>query len=268
MLTRRTILLGGSAAAVGLGAKIVFSNVEADAPWSELKDGAKVAVNGITYEAECGRKAVALMRAKADVFRFSMVRDNLWENDDPDDSERTELDGWRGRIATTNTPLWASWSMLYEPGPWSTSDWCILRQIYARYTASGRPWSVLSLKPGGELHWVGGNADDPKDFWPLRHTQRIPQGEWLHFVETYKFDPHGRNGYWKSWLNGRQVLDHKGAVGKGGVTSHYAKFGIYRSRTTGAGGPVTELVNVRHANMRFTTDDLSHLIGHPEAISE
>jgi hypothetical protein len=265
MISRRDLVLGGASVSMALGAGGDWGARAQSQAWAALPNGQKATVNGIVYEAECGQNRIALQRSRSGVFRFSMIPGNLWPQDDPDDSERTELDGWRGHIAS-HAPLWSAWSMFYEPGAWSTADWCILRQIYARYTATGRPWSVLLLKPEGELLWVGGAADDPQGSWPLRHRQPIPQGEWLNFVETYKFDPEGGNGYWRSWLNGKQVLDFRGAVGRAGVTTRYAKFGIYRSRTQSSGSPVTETVNVRFVNMRFTTDDLSHLVASPEAV--
>jgi len=262
MMKRRTLLIGGGAVAAGLGIRSALPQTSAGKSWRAFSNGDKVTVNGVVYEAECGENRVALQRSQNGVFRFSMIPGNLWENDDPDDSERTELDGWKGHIPTSQT-IWASWSMYYEPsdrGAWSTADWCILRQIYAFYEKSQRPWSALVLKPGGVLHWLGGSATDPRGFWPTRYHQRIVQGQWLHFVETCKFDPDGGNGYWRSWLNGRQVLDYRGSVGKPGIKSVYAKFGIYRSR------PTREIVSTRCANMRFTTDDLSALIEKPEPV--
>jgi hypothetical protein len=265
MISRRDVVLGGAAMAVGLGATATWGQTDGNRGWTALPNGQTARVNGTDYEAECGRDRAALQRSRGGVFRFSMIPGNLWPNDDPNDSERTELDGWRGRV-TGPGPLWMSWSMFYEPGAWSTADWCILRQVYARYASRGSPWSVLLLKPGGQLLWVGSAADDPTGAWPLRHRQQIPQGQWLHFVEAFKFDPEGGKGYWRSWLNGQQVLDFSGAVGKAGVVSRYAKFGIYRSRTQRSGQRVAETVNIRFVNMRFGTDDLSELIDKPEPV--
>ena len=265
MVNRRNVVLGGSMATLALAIRDGVSQEHTSQTWTALANGQRMTVNGIVYEAECGQNRVALQQSRAGVFRFSMIPGNLWLKDDPLDSERTELDGWKGHIPVSQ-PLWSSWSMYYEPGAWSSADWCILRQIYAFYSDRGRPWSALVLKPGGLLHWIGGAADDPPRFWPTRYNQPIQQGQWYNFVETYKFDPEGGAGYWRSWLDGTQVLDFRGAVGKPSMKSHYAKFGIYRSRQNSAGGPVPETVNARFANMRFTTLSLAHLISKPEAV--
>ncbi len=265
MVNRRNLVLGGATAAIALGIRDSASQGRPEGIWAAMANGERTTVNNLIYEVECGQNRVALQRSRAGVFRFSMIPGNLWPKDNPADSERTELDGWKGQLPVSK-PLWASWSMYYEPGAWSTADWCILRQIYALYSDRGRPWSALVLKPGGKLHWLGGAADDPRGFWPTRYNQQIQQGQWLNFVETYKFDPDGGTGYWRSWLDGKQVLEFQGAVGKPGMKSHYAKFGIYRSRQRGSGGAVSDIVNARFVNMRFTTDNLSHLIQKPEPV--
>jgi hypothetical protein len=269
MLNRRhAISIGAASAATTLlGPLGPRAEAQPASRWTPIPNGKTVDLNGISYEAECGSNAVAVQRSQKGVFRFSMLPGNAWPKDDPADAERAELDGWRGHIRGDG-PLWASWSMYYEPGPWSTSDWCILRQIFARYTVSSSPWSVLVLKPNGVLHWLATAQDDPKGFWPTRHNMRIEQGKWLHFVETYKFDPDKGDGYWTAWLNGNKEIDFRGKVGKTGTTTRYAKFGIYRATTTRNGQRVQETVNVRYANMRFTTQDLSHLIGKPEPIPD
>lgn len=265
MLDRRGALLGGAAILAGLGARQTAAQSPAAATWTALPNGCTTTINSVVYEAQCGENAAALQISNGGVYRFSMLPGNLWPSDDPNDSERTELSGWRGQ-ARENKAIWASWSLFYEPGPWSTSDWCVLRQVYARFLFTGGPWSLLLLKPGGVLHWHGAVADDAGGLGRSRYNLPMPQGEWLNFVETYKFDPGGANGYWKAWLNGKQVLEFRGAVGLKGATSHYPKFGIYRGRKQKSGAPVPEIVSVRFANMRFTTRDLSDLIAQPDAL--
>ena len=126
--------------------------------------------------------------------------------------------------------------------------------------------------------WVGHAANEPHKNG-VRHRQKIKQGEWIHFVESCKFDPDGGNGHWKSWVNGSQVLDYKGALGTKGAKKCYVKFGIYRgiamawaARKNNSGNPsghrVSENVSIRYANMRFGHDDLSHLIGNRETIPD
>ena len=98
-------------------------------PWRTVRSGDYVIINGNKYEAECGPKREAIQMTKDGVVRFTMIPENYWQKDSRGDSERTELDGWPTRLAY-NREIWSSWSMFYEKGDWSTSQWCIVRQIY------------------------------------------------------------------------------------------------------------------------------------------
>lgn len=274
MLSRRNMLLAGGAAAIAGTAGITRAVTTSDAPWRPLRSGQRVTINGLRYEAECGKNENAIQISKNGVVRFSMIPRNFWKNDDPGDSERAELDGWSAWL-DYDKPIWSSWAMHHEPGPPSTADWCILRQIYH---VNGWPMPHI-LKPNGDLLWVGHAASEPKGSNAIRHRQKIKQGEWMNFVETYKFDASGGNGYWKCWLNGKQVLDYKGSLGSARSKQCFVKFGVYRSIRMHWDGitdifkdpsiiAVKETTNVRYANMRFTHDDLSHLIAKPEPIPE
>ena len=274
MISRRDYLVGMGASALGGG--LVACGEQSSArsnsgPWRIIRSGDYVTINGRKYEAECGPKTEAMQMTKDGVVRFSMLAENYWKKDSKWDSERTELDGWPTRFKY-DRPIWSAWSMYYEPGEWSTSQWCIVRQIYH---IKGWPMPHL-LKPKGLLMWVGYAEGESKNS-SVRHKQRIKQGEWIHFVETYKFDPVGGKGYWKSWLNGSQVLDYKGALGKKGATDCYAKFGIYRGikmawaarkneHENPSGKRVRETVSIRYANLRFGHEDLSKYIDKPEEI--
>lgn len=269
MLTRRSCLVSGSAAAGAAMAGLGCTPTAADRIWTPIRSGDSVPLNGIRYEAECGSNREAMQISKGQVVRFSMIPGNHWENDDRSDSERTELDGWRTQLSGDRV-IWSSWSMFYEPGDWSTSDWCILRQIYH---VKGYPMTHL-LKPGGQLLWVGAAGSDKPDDDRIRYRQKIDQGAWLHFVESYKFDPINGAGHWKSWLNGRQVVDYQGALGFKTSPARYVKFGVYRGirmRRDGEledlpRGRVKEKITMRYANLRFGYDDLSQLIPKPEPV--
>ena len=148
--------------------------------------------------------------------------------------------------------------MYYEPGPWSTSDWCILRQIY--------PWSGLVLKPQGVLHWVGGATGGPKGSFPTRFQTKLEQGRWVHIVERIVLDPDGQEGHWQSWLNGQKVLDISAPFGTSGKKEYWFKFGVYRGKQRSDGAPVKEVVSIKFANVRFGTEDLSPLITAPDPV--
>lgn len=271
-LTRRVCLVAGASAGAGAVLGLATKSVQASRAWRPLRSGEYITINGLRYEAECGDDPRAIQVSKAGVVRFEMIPRNFWKKDSRGDSERTELDGWPRQLES-HKQIWSSWSMYYEPGPPSTSDWCILHQILH---VGGWPMPHL-LKPNGDLLWVGAAATDGPGSDRVRHRQKIEQGMWLNFVETYKFDPDGGNGFWKSWLNGRQVLDYKGALGNKGSKHCYAKFGIYRSINKTWDGitdfrieperwKVPETLVVRFANMRFDHADLSHLIANPEPV--
>jgi Polysaccharide lyase len=258
MISRRNVLLTGAAAGA-TGWPFARTALAAD-QWIPLRVGETIDINGVRYEAECGRNGVAIEYSKSQIVRCTMIAGNAWSEDDPKNAERAELDGYKRRIPAGQV-IWASWSMLYEHGPWSTSDWCILRQIY--------PWSGLVLKPGGILHWAGAATDDPKDVWPTRFQTAIPQGTWLHFVERVVLDPGGKNGQWQSWLNGKKVLDLAAPVGYAKAANGYwFKFGIYRGTQRRDGTKVDETVVVRYANVRFGTEDLTRIIATPDRITE
>lgn len=273
LLTRRTCLgLGAVAAGAGLALALTHRTAQAKGAWTPIRSGERIEINGVTYEAECGSKTEALQRSKSGIIRASIIPGNFWANDSRDDSERTELDGWKSAL-DSRRPIWSSWSMFYEPGPESTSDWCIVRQVFH---LDGWPMPHI-LKPSGELLWAGATETDNPMADMVRHRRPLERGKWLHFVETYKFDPEHGNGYWKSWLNGEQVLDYKGALGNKKSKFCYVKFGLYRGiRKTWDGVTdiekdpsilaVTETLAMRYANMRFGYDDLSRLITAPEPI--
>ena len=267
-ITRRNVLITAGAA-LGAGVGIAPATKPRAAPglWSPIASGQKAKLGGLTFEAECGPNPVAIQQSKSGVVRFAMQRGNGWVKDDPDWSERAELDGWPSALPTT-APIWVAWSMFLEEGPPSTSDWVIFQQVFQ---IKGQPF-VHVMKSNGVMHWVGADANMKPGVWPTRHNQKIQPGVWINVVEVYKFDPVGGNGYWKSWVDGRQVLDFKGALGTKGVEHCYAKFGIYRAvKQTWLGitpnDPVVyvkEALSARFANMRFGTQDLSGLIDKPD----
>ena len=279
MLSRRQALLGASSlltAAAGatlgtlVGARAGHA-VGTDAPWTPIASGERTRLGDLTFEAECGPNPAALQISRAGVLRANIIRGNGWSEDDPQYVQRAELDGWPSQIRL-DAPIWTAWSVYYEPGPWSTSDWLILHQLFQ---VKGQPIAHI-LKPGGILHWVGSDATDKRGVWPDRHSQKLEQGKWINFVEVRKFAPEAGDGYWKSWVNGEQVLDHHGALGIKGVTSGYAKFGIYRDTRIPFDGVdpnvdlpyVKEDVALRFANLHFGTKDLSRLIASPEPVPE
>ncbi len=256
MMSRRGLLAGGTA---GLFAGGASRGAGAAPGWAPLRVGDTVEINGLSYEAQCGRNALAIEVSPSKIVRCTMIAGNGWSKDDPNGNERAELDGWKRRLLPRE-PIWASWSMLYEPGPWSTSDWCILRQIY--------PWGGLVLKPDGVLHWTGGATDDPQGMWPTRFRTRIQQGTWIHLVERVVLDPGGEKGHWQSWLNGAKVLDLAAPIGYSKASGYWFKFGIYRGKRRRDGTPADETISVRYANVRFGSEDLSRLIASPEPVKD
>ena len=264
MINRRNLLLTAGAA-VFAGARFAPRALAAGDTWSPLPSGSRTAINGVRFEAECGPNPTALQVSRSGVYRACLIPDNGWSEDDPRYVERAELDGWKAQT-DANQELWSAWSMYYEKGPWSTSDWCILHQLYQ---IDGSTMAHI-LKPNGVLHWLGADAAQKGSGWPTRHHQVIEQDTWLNFVEVVRFDPEQGKGYWKSWVNGQQVLEYRGALGTKGVKTCYPKFGIYRGKTEawkpGGPGPVKETIAVRYANMRFGTEDLSALIAKPDPI--
>lgn len=255
-ISRRNLVAG--AGVLGLaGLEGGCKQAAAENAWRQLPVGSRIDINGVHFEAECGQNPAAIQAYNSKYIRFTMIPGNGWEEDDPDGNERAELDGWRTRFPP-RTPLWAAWSMYYEPGPWSTSDWCILRQIY--------PWSGLVLKPQGVLHWAGGSTGVHRDSFPTRFQTRLEQGKWFHIVERVVLDPDGGEGHWQSWLNGQKVLDMTEPFGTAGKKDYWFKFGIYRGKFRYDGTPAKEVVSIRYANVRFGTEDLSALIGAPESV--
>jgi hypothetical protein len=234
--------------------------------WRPIRLGEYVTSNGVTYEAQCGAEPSAIQLSPAGIFRFSMRPGNGWPSDSSG-AERVELAGWKSSL-TGGRPIWAAWSMLYESDQWSTSDWCIIKQLFQR---GGQP-VVHVLKPGGILHWVGVDAGHTGAAWPTRHSQRIERGVWLHFVETYRFAPDTGDGYWQSWINGRQVMEYRGPLGTRGASACYSKLGVYRLMHQGwnalanrIGDRVAETVSIRYANVRWGEEDLSALAANPPA---
>lgn len=269
--TRRSVCAGAVASLLQPAGSAITAHAASPAGWTAVPDRSTISLGGLRYEAECGADPIAIQRGAKDVIRFTMVPGNGWSKDDPKASERTELDGWPSAISTKR-PAWCAWSLHYEPGAWSTSDWCILQQMFQ---VGGSP-IVHVLKSDGMLHWVAADTAGTGGAFPVRHKMKLEQGKWLNFIETYKFDPVGGQGYWKCWLNGLQVLDFKGALGTKGATHCFPKFGIYRGVLRPWDGidvktlinPVTESISVRYCNMRFGVEDLSKLITEPEPIPQ
>jgi hypothetical protein len=234
-----TISFGGSAALSQSAVK--FSPTT----WSTFKPYDKVKLGGNEFEAECGPSGAAIQQL-GQVIRFQMIPGNKWAEDSPD-SERTELDGYRQRIAP-GTPYWAAWSVYIEPGPWSTSDWLVLGQMPGL-------WGHIIQKGTHAMSFFLAKVAAPLARLP------VDSGVWYNFVEKYVVGP---NGSMAAWVNGKQVANFSGAVGPGG--SYYPKLGIYRGNQTAAGTPVAESINVRYANFKFGTADLSALIVNPEPL--
>lgn len=259
MITRRRLLaVGGGGATLALASGFLGKSAGAGL-WRPMNVGETLRLNGNDYEVECGSNPIALQVSKQQVLRFSMLHGNGWEKDDPNGSERTELDGWRHRYPA-EVPLWASYSFHYERGPWSTSDWCMLRQVY--------PWSGLVLKPGGRLHWLGPAEDTPAGQWPAHTEMTLEQGRWYHVVERFRLDPAGGKGYWQAWLDGRQIVDIAGALGSTRAKSYWLKLGIYRGKWTRQRKPASETVTVRYVNPRFGKSSLEALIAKPDPVPE
>lgn len=243
---------------------LAATRVEAGPGWRPIRLGDYVTANNVTYEAQCGQDPSAIQQSAQGVFRFSMAPGNGWPKDNSG-AERVELAGWKNSL-TGQRPIWASWSMFYESEQWPTSDWCIVKQLFQR---GGQP-IVHVLKPDGVMHWVGADAGDTGAAWPARHSQRLERGVWLHFVETYRLAPEAGEGYWISWINGRKVMEHRGAFGTRGASGCYSKIGVYRHKHQGwnarenrIGDRVSETVAIRYANLRFGEEDLSRLTQTP-----
>jgi hypothetical protein len=192
-----------------------------------------VTVNGNIFQAECGPNPESIQRGdEADIVRFRMTAGNGWYNDAGSGDERTELDGYKQSFQV-GVPYWTAYVLHIEPGPRMTADWIVLGQI-----------------PGLMGHFVKNMIMTWSAAGRTLHNERIAQGKDYQFVEKVIIDP--ANGYYGSWLNGKQVVDYHGPMGAVGKT-YYPKFGIYR-------GAAPETMTVRYANYKFGTVDLSALI--------
>lgn len=207
--------------------------------WHSVAVDEYITINGNIFQAECGPKPESIQRTDApDVVRFQMIAGNRWYNDVASGDERTELDGYKQSFQV-GVPYWASYTLHIEPGSRLTADWIVLGQI---------PGLMGHFVKNMIMTWSAAN----KTF----HSERINQGVNYQFVEKFIVDP--VNGYYGSWFNGKQAVDHHGPFGGAGKT-YYPKFGIYR-------GAAPETMTVRYANYKFGTSDLSGLIANPDAI--
>jgi hypothetical protein len=196
-----------------------------------------ITVNGNIFQAECGPTPDSIQRNdEADVVRFRMIAGNKWYNDAESGDERAELDGYKQSFQV-GVPYWTSYVLHIEPGPRMTADWIVLGQI-----------------PGLMGHFVKNMIMTWSAAGRTLHNERIAQGKDYQFVEKIVIDP--ANGYYGSWLNGKQVVDYRGPMGGVGKT-YYPKFGIYR-------GATAETMTVRYANYKFGTTDLSGLIANSD----
>jgi hypothetical protein len=185
-------------------------------------------------------KPEAIQRSESpDVVRFQMIAGNQWSEDSVGGDERTELDGYKQPFEA-GVPYWVAYSVYIEPGPRFTADWIALGQI---------PGLMGHILKQTIMTWS--LADKPL------HSEFITPGRNYQFVEKFIFDP--VNGYYGSWLNGKQVVDYHGRVWgpKLPKDKYYYKFGIYR-------GTAQETMTVRYANYKFGTTDLSALIANPD----
>lgn len=212
------------------------ANSPAD-PWYGVAVDEYITVNGNIFQAECGPNPESIRRSdEADIVRFQMIAGNGWYNDAASGDQRTELDGYKQSFQV-GVPFWTAYVLHIEPGPRMTSDWIVLGQI-----------------PGLMGHFVKNMIMTWSAAGRTLHSERIVQGKDYQFVEKVIVDP--ANGYYGSWLNGKQVVDYHGPMGVAGKT-YYPKFGIYR-------GAAPETMTVRYANYKFGTADLSGLIAGPD----
>jgi hypothetical protein len=205
--------------------------------WRPVAVDEYIVVNGSIYQAETGPQPDALQRIESpDVIRFQIVPGNRWYNDGPD-AERTELDGYK-QTFEVGVPYWVAYSLYIEPAPRFTSDWIALGQIPGLMGHILKS-TIMSWNAAGKGH----------------HNAVIKPGENYQFLEKIIIDP--VNGYYGSWLNGKQVVDYHGRMGEAGK-KYYYKIGVYR-------GPAPETMVVRYANFKLGTTDLSSLIDNPDA---
>jgi large repetitive protein len=209
------------------------------APWRPVAAGERVVIKGNIFEAEAGVKPEAIQRVESpDVVRFQMIAGNRWSEDSMGGDERTELDGYKQPFEI-GVPYWVAWSIYIEPGPRFTADWIALGQV---------PGLMGHILKQTIMTWsLAGKS---------LHSALINQGQSYQFVEKFIVDP--VNGYYGSWLDGKQVVDYHGRVGDPG-RKYYYKIGIYR-------GAAQETMAVRYANYKFGTADLSELIANPDPV--
>jgi hypothetical protein len=169
-------------------------------PWRSVAVNDLVVIDGNVLEAEAGPQPPAIQRAESpDIVRFQMIAGNLWSGDLAGGDERTELDGYKQPFEA-GISYWVAYSLYIEPGPRFTSDWIALGQI---------PGLMGHILKRTVLTWSLANKS--------LHSEAIDQGQNYQFVEKFIFDP--ANGYWGSWLNGRQVVDYHGPVGAPGKST-------------------------------------------------
>lgn len=74
----------------------------------------------------------------------------------------------------------------------------------------------------------------PKDWWnyttdTVHYSGPMPKDQWIDLVFNYRFD-HTESGFFRVWMNGRQIVDYSGPVGfkhSPGDSVAYVKIGNY-----------------------------------------
>jgi hypothetical protein len=233
-----------------LAAVMIVSRTAASS-WLTVPNASKITISGNEYEAESGADGKAIQR-DGEVIHFQMIPGNAWLPEDAgSDGERAELDGYKRPLAF-GSPYWLAGSFYWDPGPVSTSDWLAFLQLHSLF-------SLMARKGRGTMEWI---LQAPSGRPPL-YSRPLTQGKWYNVVLQVTMDP--ANGNLRSWLDGEEVVNYKGAVGVHGGHG-YPKIGIYRGKLASNGKPVTESLGLRWANFKAGTTDLSPLISRPDPI--
>lgn len=234
--------------------------------WKQYEADAVVSINGTTYVAQGGADKRAIQVGPfGNVVRFNMLPDNPWY-EDSFGVERAELAATKA--FPERTPIWVSYSFYIEAGQGPvTTNWFIMGQWgqvgsscsrgtlgppYSQSLRIGEIWALV-IYPDEVCNGTG------KAVTPLSVSLR--RGAWYNVVQNVRFDPTGRTGFMKVWLDGKQVVNYAGSMGYSTSSGYYWKFGIYRS-------VAGEHEAVRYANMSVGTADLSTKIANPDPIPE
>jgi hypothetical protein len=215
-------------------------------------------IQGDLYEPESADHEWNILRAtntSGDVTRFELRQADRWieDRDSGENTERTELDGYR-RKWDDKTPVWGAYSFFIEPGVVYRSNWTAIAQMHGTKIRSFHVHftnDVLTIY-SEQLSKAGPVVT-------VRYVRRIQRNAW-HNVVFHLIQGASDSGRLEYWLDGKKIVDFAGAIGAE-ENNAYWKFGIYRGY-----GPIGTPFAIQYANMEVGTTDLTARIANPQSI--